>query len=194
MSDDEEEYVNSPDSESLEPDIEEEISKEELEEKEESRKRIDRMTLELLVPKSHYRKYLEKTDPAEYEKKREKYERFLKYRNRIGALTKELLNDYSVSGNSMHLGNTEIQELFAAFLDKCISFFEIREWSSENIESEDAEAEDDVLFGNMYKPFDEDITKKLVHAKNIQNKTYSAPFANHYQPGNSFWGKNINKR
>jgi len=173
------------------------VEDESLERREERQKKIDRMTADLTVPKSQSRKYLEKNEPAEYEKKREKYERFLKYRGRIGALTKELLNDYSISGNSMEIGNSDIQELFAALVEKSISFFEMKEWSSEHSESEPGDAEDDILFGNIYKPFDSDITTKPIVQRNPPvppSKMYSAPFANHYRPGNSFWGKNIEKR
>jgi hypothetical protein len=150
-------------------------------------KQIDQMTLELLVNKSQYRKYLEKTDPAEYARKQERYDRFHKYRNQIGAMFRDLLNDYSVSGSSPHLGNRDIQELFSAFVDKSVYFFETREYDQSAMpytdEAED-EDDDDVMFGNMSS------TRSIRET----SATYSAPFANHYRPGNSFWGKNIDKR
>jgi len=151
---------------------------------------IDRMTLELLVNKSHYRKYLEKTDPTEYAKKQERYDRFDHYRGNIGALFKEMLNDYSVSGTSPHLGNADTQELFSAFVDKCIYYFETREFDHASTSSGTGhgtgdgtwdEDDGDVLFGEPMRTIRENAA------------TYSAPFANHYRPGNSFWGKNIHK-
>ena len=146
------------------------------------------MTLELLVNKSQYRKYLEKTDPAEYARKQERYERFAKYRTRIGRMFDDLLNDYSVSGSSPHLGNTDIQELFSAFVDKSVYYFETREFdqSSGAGAEEDADEDDNVLFGNMSN-------REPSRVIRDNSATYSAPFANHYRPGNSFWGKNIDK-
>ena len=146
-------------------------------------KQIDRMTLELLVNKSHYRKYLEKTDPAEYEKKQERYDRFDKYRGRIGNMFKEMLNDYSVSGTSPHLGNVDLQELFAAFVDKSVYYFETREFEQSPVGVCDDVDDDEVLFG--------DIPPRTIRE---HSAAYSAPFANHYRPGNSFWGKNVDKR
>jgi hypothetical protein len=143
-------------------------------------KQIDQMTLELLVNKSQYRKYLEKTDPAEYARKQERYDRFIKYRSQIGTMFRDLLNDYSVSGSSPHLGNSDIQELFSAFVDKSVYFFETREYDQEA----DQEEDDEVLFGNI----------SSIRSIRETSATYSAPFANHYRPGNSFWGKNIDKR
>ena len=98
----------------------------------------------------------------------------------------------------MEIGNSDIHEMFAALVDKSISFFEMKEWSSEHVESEQGDAEEDILFGNIYKPFDNDICTKTIQPRNVPvpppPKMYSAPFANHYRPGNSFWGKNIDKR
>ena len=59
-------YSEKSESEESEHEVDEDES---LERREESQKQIDRMTLELLVHKSQYRKYLEKNEPAEYEKK-----------------------------------------------------------------------------------------------------------------------------
>jgi hypothetical protein len=150
-------------------------------------KQIDQMTLELLVNKSQYRKYLEKTDPAEYARKQERYDRFIKYRSQIGTMFRDLLNDYSVSGSSPHLGNSDIQELFSAFVDKSVYFFETREYDQSAMpydQEADQEEDDEVLFGNI----------SSIRSIRETSATYSAPFANHYRPGNSFWGKNIDKR
>jgi hypothetical protein len=150
-------------------------------------KQIDQMTLELLVNKSQYRKYLEKTDPTEYTRKQERYDRFAQYRSRIGRMFDDLLNDYSVSGSSPHLGNTDIQELFSAFVDKSVYYFETREFDqSSGAGAEEHDDDDDVMFGNMSNREPSRVIRENA-------ATYSAPFANHYRPGNSFWGKNIDK-
>ena len=85
------------------------------------------MTLELLVNKRQYRKYLEKTNTTEYAQKREHYSRFCKYKCAIARLLDDLLNDYSISGNSAHLGNAELQDIFEAFVQKSTYFFAAKE-------------------------------------------------------------------
>ena len=156
---------------------------------EERQSQIDQLTLELMMNKTKYRKYLEKSNSGEYEKKREGYDRFLKYKNRIRALWEDLLNDYSVSGNSPYLGNGAVQEVFDAFIEKSVDFFESREkeWFSRGSDA-DADADED-LFSRIDPP-----DSKTRERRESDACIYSAPFVNHYRPGNSFWGKNVFKR
>lgn len=132
---------------------------------------IDQLTLELLMNKRQYRKYIEKTNPEEYENKKEEYDRFVKYKPQIVHLINELLNDYSVSGISEHLGNLDIQDGFQSLLNSSVYFFETRDYDKS-----------DTLFPPEHFP------------AHTEKPAFSAPFANHYRPGNSFWGKNISKQ
>jgi len=132
---------------------------------------IDQLTLELLMNKRQYRKYIEQNDSSEFDKKKEEWERYTKYKPQITKLIHELLNDYSIAGNSEHLGNVDIQNTFHDLLQHCVYLFETRDYS--NSPDEDT----------MFPP------------ENAKQSTtaFSAPFANHYTNGNSFWGKNISK-
>lgn len=152
---------------------------------------IDQLTLELLMNKRQYRKYLEKTNPDEYEKRREGYDRFLKYKGKISHLMNELLNDYSVSGNSEHLGNVDIQDSFQQFLQNCIYFFETKDF--ENTENFGKDQDTDELFLPKHMQSQEKTEKTRVKSA-TSSAVFSAPFANHYRPGNSFWGKNVSKK
>ena len=147
---------------------------------------IDKLTLELLMNKRQYRKYVEKHNPEEYTKKQTEYDRFLKYKPRISHLIHELLNDYSVSGNSEHLGNLDIQDSFQSLLNSCIYFFETRDY--DNRESHYGSQEDDTIFFFFYM----NSVSSRPNAP-TDSAVFSAPFANHYRPGNSFWGKNVSK-
>lgn len=147
---------------------------------------IDKLTLELLMNKRQYRKYVEKHNPEEYTKKQTEYDRFLKYKPRISHLIHELLNDYSVSGNSEHLGNLDIQDSFQSLLNSCIYFFETRDY--DNRESHYGGQEDDTIFSPEH--MNSDSTRNPTPT---DSAVFSAPFANHYRPGNSFWGKNVSK-
>jgi hypothetical protein len=143
---------------------------------------IDKLTLELLMNKRQYRKYVEKHNPEEYTKKQTEYDRFLKYKSRISHLVDELLNDYSISGNSAHLGNLDIQDSFQTLLNSCIYFFETRDYDCPDKHRDD-DKDDDILF-----------SPERMNSTPTETAVFSAPFANHYRPGNSFWGKNVSKR
>ena len=144
---------------------------------------LDKLTLELLMNKRQYRKYVEKHDPDEYAKKQTEFDRFAKYRPRISRLLGELLEDYSPSGNSEHLGNLDVQDTFQALLNSCIYFFETRDY-----DNRESESTDDTMF------FPDQMKERETREATPESVLFSAPFANHYRPGNSFWGKNVAKR
>jgi hypothetical protein len=184
-------------------------------------KQIDKMTLELLVNKRQYRKYLEKTNTTEYAQKREHYSRFCKYKCAIAKLLDDLLNDYSISGNSAHLGNAELQDIFEAFVQKSTYFFVAKEQEilvSTNQISDDYESntmfdridnETSATIANSPEPerahelddfmdfpySDESGSVEVADGESsFSNTLYSASFVNkHYRSGKSFWGKNITK-
>ena len=154
-------------------------------------KQIDKMTLELLVNKRQYRIYLEKHNTAEYEEKHDNFMLFCKYKKQITMLIHDLLNDYSVSGNSAHLGNTEIQDIFEAFIQKSTYFFESKEQDSQSFGFQE-DNEPDTMFGtidDIENDYDEPVESSI-----SSSGLYTAPFANQFRQGKSFWGKNGVKR
>ena len=170
-------------------------------------KQIDKMTLELLVNKRQYRKYLEKCDSSEYALKTENHSRFRKYRREIGMLFRDLLNDYSISGSSVHLGNSDIHHIFEAFIQKSTSFFEAKEYEMRPFSARQSDLEvEDTLFppSAFESPFDsyegEMCEEDTENSSDLCDESYSSknqfssPFTNPYKHGNSFWGKNIVKR
>jgi hypothetical protein len=54
---------------------------------------LDKLTLELLMNKTNYKKYIEKTDPKKFSERQEFLTRIQKYRRRILALTEEYLEN-----------------------------------------------------------------------------------------------------
>jgi hypothetical protein len=157
-------------------------------------KNIDKMTLELLVNKRQYRKYLEKCDPLSYDNKREEYELVNKYKYDIGLLFRELLNDYSISGNSVHLGNSEIHHIFEAFVKKSAYYFEETRNSGPFI---DEYVEENTMFAHIDEPLsrgENGLCNELFDDPALSSDKYTAPFVNQFRDGNSFWGKNITKQ
>ena len=159
-------------------------------------KQIDKMTLELLVNKQQYRKYLKKHYTVEYEHKQETFMQFCKHKKQIGKLMNELLNDYSVSGNSLDLGNTEIHDIFEAFIQKTTYFFESRQHGLQSFDVRENEDDDDTLFGCITENDVVDSVDSVEQSNTSMSSSglYTTPFVNQFRQGNSFWGKNVVKR
>jgi len=134
-----------------------------------NRSDIDRLTMELMMNKTHYGKYLAKQDPEKHRKFQENLRKIQKYKDQIIDMTHELLDDSTKQGvPEKH--NTEINTAFQHYLKTCVQYFEIREIVDER-ETSNIDREN-TLFGEM----DEDIAPSMSEG----NK-------------NTYWGKNIKK-
>ncbi len=122
----------------------------------------DKMTLELLMNKSHYRKYIEKTDPNKSIEYEEHLTELNKYKYDIIRLTTQLIDEPDTQIN-----NT-INELFSEYTRELIQYFKhklMETYTNHN----DVIDNDDELFGNM-------------DDHPVMSKSRMT----------SFWGKNIN--
>jgi len=54
---------------------------------------IDKLTLELLINKNQYKKYLSKTDPEKFKTNQEHLEKINKYRGKIMTMFSQLLDN-----------------------------------------------------------------------------------------------------
>jgi len=104
---------------------------------------IDKLTLELLMNKSQYQKYVSKTDPKKHEEFQEHANKIRKYKHSILNLTTELLNDpyRSITG--------EVNGIFDDYVKTMIRYFECKE-------IENNYSNDDTLFD-----FDSKIVKNI---------------------------------
>ena len=129
---------------------------------------IDNITLELLMNKEQYNKYISKKHPEKYENVREFQEKAYKYKYDIINLTKTLLE------NPEKEISTEINEIFEAYVKKLINFFEMKEVES----------------GNLFtpRPYSDDKEDDMMFEK-IDEPT-PTPVNN----GESLWGKRITKK
>jgi hypothetical protein len=82
---------------------------------------IDKMTMELLMNKRKYNKYISKTDPEKYEKQQEEFIKIQKYASRILNLTEDLLNDPNMSVQS------DVNDCFMNYVKTCIYHFETKD-------------------------------------------------------------------
>jgi transcription elongation factor GreA-like protein len=98
---------------------------------------IDKLTLELLMNKTTYQKYVEKTDPKKFEENRTYKEKVELYKSRILEITKEYLEnpDKQVSLDMNHA--------FYEYSKSCIRHFEDVDVNA---------IDDDTLFDEPEKP------------------------------------------
>ena len=109
-----------------------------------SKSYIDKITLECLMNKNHYNRYISKTNPEKFNAVREHYNNMLKYRERIIDLTNELIQ------NPEKQIKTEVNESFDQYTKTLIRYFEMNDF--ENKINDDYEKDDDMLFSNMHSP------------------------------------------
>lgn len=129
---------------------------------------IDNITLELLMNKGQYNKYISKKHPEKYEKVKELQEKIYKYKYDIIDLTKELLE------NPEKEITNEVNDIFEAYAKKLIHYFEMKELET----------------GNLYtpRPYNNDDEDDMMFEK-IDEPT-PTPVNN----GDSLWGKRITKK
>lgn len=137
---------------------------EDYEMREQKRRELDRLSLELLSNTTHYKKYLAKIDPEAQTRSKSDVIRLSKNRGKVDELLTELLDDYGDLGTASNVANTNIQRLFKECVDKLLQFVEWRDCMDTS--------EPDMLFE---EPVEEP-----------QFPTSS--------PTESFWGKRVNRR
>jgi hypothetical protein len=95
---------------------------------------IDKITLELLMNKCHYQKYLSKSDPNKYNELQDHYAKISKYKGRIRDMTNNLLDDPELQISS------EVNEVFDGYVRTLIKHFEFKDL-------ENSSNDEDTLFG-----------------------------------------------
>jgi hypothetical protein len=131
---------------------------------------IDKITLELLINKNQYNKYLSKNDPKKYEENQHHLQKVQKYKDKIMKLTDDLCK------NTKKQYNNEVHDIFDQYVKTCIRFFEMKELENDS-EYENKSDEDDVLFGNC-----EDENNENNENGDVENSKIK-----------SFWGKSVKK-
>ena len=104
-------------------------------------KMIDKITLELLLNKTHYEKYLNKTDQQKYAEHQTFLANCDKYYHHIMKITSKLLK------NPQHPISIDVNQTFDNYVKCIIRDLEIKDIVNKNItETDDNEEYDDVLF------------------------------------------------
>lgn len=128
---------------------------------------IDNITLELLMNKGQYNKYISKSHPEKYEKVKEFQEKLYKYKYDIIDLTKDLLE------NPEKEITNEVNNIFEAYAKKLIHFFEMKE----------------IETGNLFTPRPYNNDEDDMMFEKIDEPTHTP-----VNYGDSLWGKRITKK
>lgn len=134
---------------------------------------IDKITLELLINKTQYNKYIQKTDPYKYNETQLYLDQMRKHKNNIEHMFLSLLENPEMQIT------TDINNDFSNFVKTCIQYFELK--SSDTDNSYNQEDDGDIMF---------DAT--LMNNTSIppQNTISNTSHANILY---SMWGKKIKK-
>jgi len=105
---------------------------------------VDKLTLELLMNKNHYQRYISQTNPKRYAEIQEYYDNIELYRGQIDSLTEELLNEPQ---KQITIG---VNEAFENYMKTLIKYFQMKKLEGGSGGKKNSGYDnDDVLFGNM---------------------------------------------
>jgi len=146
----------------------------------ERQREVDRLSLELLSNKKHYKKLVAKDCPEEQIKRVDESRRFSKYKSKIAALFIELLDEYENDGEEDSSNNIshELRSLFKETVQKTLQHLE---WTEYNRFDKlcDFEEEDDVMFANA------GFSHTTFNVRKKRHPSEEDPY--------SYWGAMINK-
>jgi hypothetical protein len=133
---------------------------------------LDKLTMELLLNKTHYSKYLERTDPKKHEEFREHKAKLRKYAIEIVDITSQLVE------NSKTVISADVEETFDAYVKSIFRFLELKELENPK-EHETTQTDEDMLFGEIdEKPTTQSFwSKERVKKSNFTNmdvRTFSS--------------------
>ena len=128
---------------------------------------IDKLTLELLMNKSHYKRYIANADPTKHAEMVKHNALITKYKYKIMNITNDMLSDPSKQIT------TNVNEAFNGYVKTLIQYFQMKELENKSNEHSD---EEDVLFGNMSE--DDNQAVEYEHVETIEPVM------------KSFWGGN----
>ena len=127
---------------------------------------VDKLTLELLMNKNHYQRYISQTNPKRYAEIQEYHDNIELHREQIENLTNEMLND------PQKQITTDVNEAFENYMKTLIKYFQIKKLeggdSVKKTSGYEGDDDDDVLFGNV-------------------SNTYG--YTENISPSKSFWSK-----
>lgn len=151
---------------------------------------IDKMTLELLMNRTNYNKYVEKTDPKKFEDYKIYKQKIRKYKSRILALTQQYLDnpDLQIS--------LETNDSFADYAKTIIKHFEMDDLEKScSYGEKEKEKDEDILFDptqmTSFEESDNEDNKPAdhYHEEEDNKETDEETIYAFEKTGKSFWSK-----
>ena len=105
---------------------------------------VDKITMEYMMNRNHYKKYLAKTNTLLYQEVQEKVQNVRECSDDIKEMVDTLLEDYVAHG-AFTKYNTDVIQSFEEFMTVCMRY--IQENPKEECDQEDP----DILFGSLPK-------------------------------------------
>ena len=142
---------------------------------------IDKLTLELLINKQHYSKYLSKTNPKKHDEYKEYKSKLRKYSVDIVDITSQLIE------NPKTMFSAEIKETFDAYVKSIFKHFELKELEKSNEYNYDnnKNEDEDVMFGNC----DNNLMQNKQSNEYEENTEQDTDETDQSPMMKSFWGK-----
>ena len=157
----------------------------EMEIKSETNSYVDQITLELLMNKSQYHKFVSKNNPDEFNKIQNHYDEIDNYRDDIMELTKELLTSRYKNVS------TEVNESFDAYVKSLINHFKMKEIETKN-EYNKYDREVDTMFDEVEDQSGPINVDRSVWGKSIVNATNTKIFSKYILNVYNYKRNNIN--
>jgi len=107
---------------------------------------VDKLTLELLMNKNTYSRYIERTDPSKHRKEQEFRKKIKKYKSRMLSLTMKHLDDPNFQINN------ELSSMISEYARTFIKYFEMNDLEMSCFyggEKEEVEEVEDTMFGKI---------------------------------------------
>jgi len=111
---------------------------------------IDKLTLELLMNKTNYNKYMEKTNPEKHKEQREFHQKIKKFGPRIQHLTRKFLEnpDFQI--------NLEMNDMLEGYARTFIKYLEMKDLEKTCSGCYEKEKDEDILFDPTEMNSDDD--------------------------------------
>jgi hypothetical protein len=130
---------------------------------------IDKLTLELLMNKTNYNKYMEKTNPEKHKEQREFHQKIKKFGPRIQHLTRKFLEnpDFQI--------NLEMDDMLEGYARTFIKYLEMKDLEKTCSGCYEKEKDEDILFDPTDMNSDDDVGKAAEEdADDIENASVIA--------------------
>jgi hypothetical protein len=114
--------------------------------------KVDKVTLELLMNKNTYSRYIEKTDPNKYKEEQQFREKIQKYKSKMISLTIKHLDDPYFQVNN------ELSSMISEYARTFIKYFEMNDLEISCFYNNEKQDQEDTLFGNMDSTHSDDET------------------------------------